>query len=376
MMWMMLLFLLVYLTSNVWVFVQTLRWLDRLMGQGGMPLWGSVVLGLFFLLAAFALPLTLLLRESAVPDILMRALHYLGSIWLVWLVIMLVLLLVVPYPLALGLTTLVLVGGYLNFRHNAVHTVPIGPIGIVQTGEGNDKDEEQASGTRILLLSDVHLGYGTGKRALERHLDKIASLQPDLILIAGDLIDNSLKPVNHQQLDRLLARLSAPLGVYAVPGNHEYISGIEACEVFYAKTPITLLRDSVVVLDNGWQLIGRDDRSNRQRKPLSALMEQTCPDRPVILMDHQPYELARTDEAGVWLHVYGHTHNGQLWPLTLLIRRMYEQGHGYRKWPHSHAYVCSGTSLWGPPFRIGTRGEYVLLEVNNLQQVNNPQPKE
>ena len=158
--------------------------------------------------------------------------------------------------------------------------------------------------------------------------------------------------------------MKAPMGIYMVPGNHEYISGIEACESFVSGTRITLLRDSMAVLPGGLQLVGRDDRSNRNRLPLDTLLAGADMTRPVFVLDHQPYDLAQSDSLGVDIQVSGHTHRGQIWPLNWLTDALYEQSHGSRKWPHSHIFVSSGLSLWGPPFRIGTRSDMAVLHIS------------
>ena len=132
--------------------------------------------------------------------------------------------------------------------------------------------------------------------------------------------------------------------------------------------PIQLLRDTVVTLPCGTTsgygitIIGRDDRFNRNRKSLEELMAGVNHSNFTdILLDHQPYELAMTDSLGIAIQVSGHTHRGQVWPLNWLTDNLYEQSHGYRKWQNSHIYISSGLSLWGPPFRIGTESEIVVL---------------
>jgi len=161
-----------------------------------------------------------------------------------------------------------------------------------------------------------------------------------------------------------LTELKAPLGIYMVPGNHEYISGIDKSIQFIQNTPIQLLRDSVVTLPCGIQLIGRDDRSNARRLPLQKLMARIDKSKPVILLDHQPYQLAESQAAGIDLQFSGHTHHGQVWPMNWVTDHLYEQSHGYRQWENSHIYVSSGLSLWGPPFRIGTESEMVVLQLH------------
>jgi predicted MPP superfamily phosphohydrolase len=111
------------------------------------------------------------------------------------------------------------------------------------------------------------------------------------------------------------------------------------------------------------QIIGRDDRSNHKRKPLESLIAQTHDTIPTLLLDHQPYNLKQADSLGIDIQCYGHTHNGQMWPLNLLIKNMYEQGYGYRKWENSHIFVSSGLSLWGPKFRIGTQSEIIVIDL-------------
>ena len=86
--------------------------------------------------------------------------------------------------------------------------------------------------------------------------------------------------------------------------------------------------------------------------------------KPVILLDHQPYQLAESQAAGIDLQFSGHTHHGQVWPMNWVTDHLYEQSHGYRQWENSHIYISSGLSLWGPPFRIGTESEMVVLQLH------------
>ena len=84
-----------------------------------------------------------------------------------------------------------------------------------------------------------------------------------------------------------------------------------------------------------------------------------------VLLDHQPYHLKEADSLGIDLQISGHTHRGQVWPLSLLTDHLYEQSYGYRRWSRAHIYVSSGLSLWGPPFRIGTQSEIVSIRLKN-----------
>ena len=146
-----------------------------------------------------------------------------------------------------------------------------------------------------------------------------------------------------------------------VMGNHEFISGTEAVERFIGTTNIHLLRDSVATLPSGLQIVGREDRTNRQRQALEQLLTECDNTRPIVLLDHQPYNVAGSDSLKVDLQFSGHTHRGQIFPLNLLTDCIYEQSHDYRKWSYSHIIVSCGLSLWGPPFRIGTSSDMYVI---------------
>jgi predicted MPP superfamily phosphohydrolase len=191
----------------------------------------------------------------------------------------------------------------------------------------------------------------------------INAQHPDLILIGGDLVDRTVVPLYSENMLEELNQLNAPLGIYMVPGNHEYYAGIQKCIEYVKHTGIQLLMDSVVTLPNGIQLIGRDDKSNPRRKSLKQLRALTDPSKPTILIDHQPYRLEETEKEGIDLQFSGHTHEGQVWPLSLATDKIFDQSYGYRKWGDSQVYVSSGFSLWGPPFRIGTDSEMIVFMI-------------
>jgi predicted MPP superfamily phosphohydrolase len=262
------------------------------------------------------------------------------------------------FAAALFTTVVILAYGYVHYRHPAVRVVDA----MI------DKPADIAGGTfRIVAVSDIHLGMGTTETRLREYAEMIQAQQPDLILIGGDLIDNSLAPVVHRKMENVLARLHAPAGVYMVPGNHEYISDIGECIHYLRQTPIRLLRDSVVMLPGRIQLVGRDDRSNAARLSLAQLMAQTDRARPVIVVDHQPTEVLQAAEEDVDVLFCGHTHDGQVWPLNIVARRLFAISHGYRKQGGTHICVSSGLSLWGPPFRIGTQSELVVFNLSFRQ---------
>ena len=213
-------------------------------------------------------------------------------------------------------------------------------------------------------MSDLHLGYTISTRELRQWVELINAEKPDLVLIGGDLIDNDLRPVTKASLDKELQKINAPLGIYAVPGNHEFISGIRESEAFYQKAGIPLLRDSVVNLEN-ITLIGRDDYTNRYRKNIDELVKNGDSSKFTILLDHQPQNLNDAERANIDFQFSGHTHRGQIFPLSLLVDKMYELSHGYLKKGNTHYFVSSGLGIWGGKFRIGTNSDYLVMDISH-----------
>lgn len=326
------------------------------------PVWVRIAYALLYAVVSMMLFISIGARGAALPEWLLGGMFRVGSVWILLMFYMIMALTlcdlvgwVVPafqakLPVAFALTVAVMTYGYINYRNPRISRIEI----------ALDKSICEKP-LKIVAVSDIHLGYGTGKRALQRYVEMINREKADVVLIAGDLIDNSIAPVRSAAMGEELSRLEAPQGVYMALGNHEYISGAEACVDFLAQTPVRVLRDSVVTLPSGVQIAGRDDRMNRHRASLDEVMAKIDSTQPIVVIDHQPYNLAEADVAGVDLLVCGHTHHGQVFPLNLITDAMYEQSHGYRKWQHSHIYVSSGLSLWGPPFRIGTHSDMAVI---------------
>jgi predicted MPP superfamily phosphohydrolase len=214
---------------------------------------------------------------------------------------------------------------------------------------------------KIVMLSDVHLGYTIGKKTLRKYVELINAQNPDAVLFCGDTFDRSLRPVKEANMAEELNQIKAPLGVFLVPGNHEYYGNLEeACE-YLREAGIKVLRDSVVNLTDEITLIGRDDFANRNRKKLSELMQNVDRNKFIIALDHQPVNLDEAEKSGVDFQFSGHIHNGQIFPLNLVVRKMYEKSYGYLRKGSSHFYVTSGLGIWGAHLRIGTVSEIVVL---------------
>jgi len=214
---------------------------------------------------------------------------------------------------------------------------------------------------KLVVLSDLHLGHAISRKELKRWVTFINEQEADLVLFAGDIIDNSLLPLTHYKLDELLSQIKSKHGVYACLGNHEYLANVEMSLAFLAKANITVLRDEVVDLIGGQlQLIGRDDKSNPHRKSLAELV-QPDPTKIQLVLDHQPYALEVAEAQQVDFQFSGHTHRGQVWPFSWVTDYLFEQSHGYVKKGNTQYYISSGLGIWGGRYRIGTQSEYVVV---------------
>ena len=221
---------------------------------------------------------------------------------------------------------------------------------------------------KIAFASDIHMGTLVGPRRTKKIVDRINALDPDLILLGGDIVDEDLGPVIRGNLGASLTRLKAPLGVIGVTGNHEYIGGAGEAVRYLEEHGITMIRDTFMVLPNEIYLVGREDRdkprfAGRSRKGVEEVMAGVDLEKPVIMLDHQPFDLDEKEKAGIDLTLSGHTHHGQIWPLNYLTRAIYEVSWGYKQKGDMHVYVSSGVGGWGPPVRLGNRPEIVFLKL-------------
>ena len=221
----------------------------------------------------------------------------------------------------------------------------------------------------IVLASDLHLGTLVGKSRLEKIVDRINALAPDIVLMPGDLVDETVTAEIEAEFSAVMQRIRAPLGVFAVPGNHEFYSGLERNLACIRACGIKVLEDEAVGVAGAFVLVGRRDPSSlaplEPRLPIRDILDkQGFDDRlSVILLDHQPAHLEEANRAGVDLQLSGHTHAGQLFPLDLINRMVWELNWGYLRKGDTQYYVTSGVGTWGPPVRTGSRPEIVRIHL-------------
>ncbi|SCB90259.1 hypothetical protein GA0061081_102263 [Gilliamella bombicola] len=229
---------------------------------------------------------------------------------------------------------------------------------------------------RIVQLSDIHLNELTTNRFIQQMVDKVNKLNADFVVITGDTLDKYLKPFTQNGFDKQFQQLRSKYGTYIIFGNHEYLATNqennreEDIVNAFRQAGMKVLKDDIIYFDDiGVTLVGRDDfssfRYNVNRASLSDLIMFTNTDSPVILLDHQPKDLNEPEKLGVDLMISGHTHAGQIFPINIIEKLMYKNTYGfYRKEDdHFNSIVSSGYGFWGPPIRLMTRSEIVVIDI-------------
>ncbi len=255
-------------------------------------------------------------------------------------------------------TLIIIVAGFINDMNPRLKTLDI----------SIDKPSKVKK-LKIVMASDIHIGAIISNGRVKRLVDEINAQNPDLVLFPGDILDEDVSLVRKRMSGEPMKKIISQLGVYAVPGNHEYIGGFDSASNYIESLGIKILRDKYLLIGESFYLVGRDDRSRNQfsggkRSELSALLSGVDKKMPIIMMDHQPFALQEAVNAGIDLQLSGHTHNGQMWPFNYIAEKIYEVSWGYKKKGNTQFYVSSGYGSWGPPVRTGNYPELVVLNVN------------
>lgn len=216
---------------------------------------------------------------------------------------------------------------------------------------------------KVVFVSDIHIHAGVPLQFIESYVAKVNELRPDIVLYGGDIVDDRNVHPEPEKLVAILKEIQPHFGVYGVLGNHEFYRG-HTDGSFFRKAGIVLLNDSLVKIDNSIIVAGRYDEHFRNRKSIAEILGGRTPDLPVILVDHRPTRFDEAVSSGIDVQFSGHTHNGQLFPFNLIIKKMYELGWGYLKKGNTHFFVSSGLRLWGPPVKTAGKAEIMLVNVN------------
>jgi len=349
--------------------------------RGAKALDGNSMLPIFrwsfwILVAAFFIGQIL---ERGNPGIVASVVSRIGSIWLSFFLYLVLFILVVDlfrviqhyfhiFPTSLtsgalsgkmlfiygiSITTIITLVGFINARNPIVNERNI----VI------DKKDSNLDSLKVVFLTDVHLGVILGKNHAERLVEKINKQNPDIVIFGGDLVDHNPVPVVNNDMGVFFDKINAPLGVYAVTGNHEFMGKPEISIDYFSEHGVKYLRDTILTIEGIVQIIGRDDKDKSQftgkdRKTIDEITKDNNQNLPILLIDHQPVDYDAAAENGVDLMMSGHTHKGQLWPLSFITNLVYDNHFGLVQQGESWFYTSSGYGTWGPPVRTGNRPKH------------------
>ncbi len=255
----------------------------------------------------------------------------------------------------------IVLAGYINTRYVIVKNLEL----------TLPKKSSSLNSMNAVLVSDIHLSPVNDEKFLKDIVDKINRLKPDIIFIAGDLVDEKSSILKQRKIGQALLNLKSKFGTFACTGNHEYINGARSSIDFMREMGLNVLADSVTKINDYFYVAGRNDRAVKQfngsgRKPLEEILSGVDKNYPVILLDHTPFGLDEAEKNDVDLQLSGHTHYGQMFPANYITNMVYEISFGYLKKGNTQYYVSCGAGTWGPPVRTGSRSEIVNLKIKFL----------
>lgn len=258
---------------------------------------------------------------------------------------------------AIGLTVLITAAGIYNYaRGHVIERIKLTvPPSVALSGS-----------LKVVHLSDLHMDRNFSRERIIRIVDDTMSQSPDLIVITGDILEGEI-PSNHHILKEF-SRLRAPLGVFAVSGNHEMYTGVRHVEKFLQQAGVTFLRNQRLDVGRGLSIFGFDDDEFRivdkgMRKKQLALLDGLDPGRYNILLYHRPTGFEEHVQKGVHLQLSGHTHAGQTVPLNLIVFSIFRYPSGLYRLGESAIYTSRGTGVWGPPIRFPLPSELTVFEI-------------
>lgn len=310
-------------------------------------------------------------NRNSLPTIIGKPLYFIGSnfeIALLYLIMLFPISFILSkvlkklskkidfYIIALIITTILLPISYYLGTHSKTTTYNI------------KINKPLSKNLKIGLVSDIHLGTIIGNSRLDTLISELNSLNLDLIVISGDLIDSNLEPVLQQDMLSKFSKLKSNYGTFFALGNHDlYTHKVRELTTLLKSYGVSVLKDKSTLIDNSIYLIGRNDivaeKYNETRAPLKDLISNLDDSKALIVIDHNPNEIDESIKNNIDLQLSGHTHNGQLFPLNFFAKKIFSLAYGERTTDNTTLIVSSGYGSWGPTMRMGSQCEIVIINL-------------
>ena len=233
-----------------------------------------------------------------------------------------------------------------------------------------NKDAGEINSLNVVMISDVHMGITIKENGINKMVNSINELNPDIVLFCGDIFDENTSTKLKEYSREAFKNIKSKYGVYDVTGNHEYGAGdLSETISYFEDANIQVLQDESIKIANSFYIVGRNDSSNKMVtgqdiKQLSEVLEDTDNALPIIVLNHRPEDLEVAKAENVDLQLSGHTHKGQIFPFNFVTSYLYEKDYGHLIKDDFNLIVSSGYGTWGPPIRIGSKSEIVNIRVN------------
>ena len=258
-------------------------------------------------------------------------------------------------------TILIIAYGFFNVQN------------IVETHYTVETEKEiRQEGYKVAFLSDLHFGTTMDIETLERTVEKINEANADIVVLGGDIFDENTTKQEMEEAIEVLSTLNNKEGIFYVYGNHdinEYVSkpnySVNELESNLVQVGINVLNDETYLINNELLIVGRKDNSFGNRLGSSQLLENENNNNFLLVIDHQPLDVTENSQNGYDLQLSGHTHNGQIFPLGIImdVLGIYELNYGQKQIGTFTGIVSSGIGGWGYPIRTQSNCEYVIVDI-------------
>lgn len=222
----------------------------------------------------------------------------------------------------------------------------------------------------VVMVADVHMGIMVREKGLNKMVSSINKLKPDIVFFCGDMVDESTPTSLEVYFSKAFKNIKSKYGVYDITGNHEYAGNVGETIDYMKRAGVKVVQDEAVKVNDSFYVVGRNDAaSGKKVRPLNEILKDVDKSLPIIELNHRPVALDEAEKNGVDLQLSGHTHEGQIFPFNLVTKAAFKDDYGYLKKGNFNLIVTSGYGTWGPPIRIGTKGEIVNIKIELKKRV-------